>query len=364
MITWIELNKNNLYHNTAQFKKAAPNSEIWPVVKSNAYGHGLKEIVELLDKDKNTTGFMVVNLSEALAVKKISKKPVMVLSYFDRGEKELSEASKKQISLPVYDLDTINYLDNLGKPFLVNLKIDTGTSRLGFLSEESITAIEYVKSKKNLKLNSIFTHFAESESSDLSFSIKQFEILKSISEIFPDIKMHAACSAATISLPQTQEDIIRMGLALYGLWPSNETYERGKKMNIELRPVMSVKTSIIHIKELKAGNTIGYDRTYKCKKNTKIAVVPFGYNEGYSRLLSNKGEMIVKGHKCLVRGNICMNLAMLDISGIDVKIGEEVIVLGSKGKESISAEDIADKSQTINYEVVTKMNSHLPRIIV
>ncbi|MCD4760812.1 alanine racemase, partial [bacterium] len=150
MLTWIEINKENLFHNTAQFKKIAPQSQIWPVVKSNAYGHGLAEIVGLLDKDKNTTGFMVVNLSEALEVKKISSKPVMVLSYFDRGEEELEIASKQEISLPVYDLDTIDYLDSLGQKFLVNIKIDTGTSRLGFLPEEGIEAVGYVQDKKNL----------------------------------------------------------------------------------------------------------------------------------------------------------------------------------------------------------------------
>ncbi|MBU1203163.1 alanine racemase [Patescibacteria group bacterium] len=364
MINWVEINKENLYHNIAQFKKITPDSQIWPVVKSNAYGHGLKEIVSLLDKDKFTTGFMVVNLSEALEVKNISDKPVMVLSYFDRVEADLVKASKYKISLPIYDFETIDYLDSFAKEFLVNLKIDTGTSRLGFLENDANKAIDYIKNKKNLKLNSIYTHFAESESEDLAFSNEQWNTLSSISQSAPGLKIHAACSAASISMPHSQADIIRLGLSTYGLWPSKATYQRGKKLGLELKPVMSVKTKIIQIKDLQAGDTIGYNRTYRCDKDCQIAVVPFGYNEGYSRSLSNQGQMLVNGHKCLIRGNICMNLSMVDISGLEAKIGDIVTVLGVDGQQSISAEDIAKHSQTINYEVVTKINNKLPRIIV
>ena len=147
MLTWIELNKQNLLYNIQQFKNIAPQSAIWPVVKSNAYGHGVKEVVEILDQDKNTTGFMVVNLSEALELANYTDKNILVLSYFGRAEESLKLAADKKISLPVCSLECVDYLDSLNKKFLVNIKIDTGTTRLGFAAEESEEIIKYIQNK-------------------------------------------------------------------------------------------------------------------------------------------------------------------------------------------------------------------------
>jgi alanine racemase len=362
MLTWIELNKQNLLHNIQQFKNIAPQSAIWPVVKSNAYGHGIKEIVEILDKDKNTTGFMVVNLDEALELSKYTNKNILVLSYFDRAEDNLSLAADKNISLPVCSLECVDYLDSLNKNFLVNIKIDTGTSRLGFLVEECEQAIKYIQNKKNLSINSIYTHYAESESANLDFTKQQFELFDNIASKYPEIKKHSVCSAAAISMPEAQADMIRLGISLYGLWPSQETKDRN---SIDLKPVLSWKTKIIQIKNLKAGQTIGYNRTYKCKQDCKVAILPLGYYEGYSRSLSNKSQVIIKNKKYSIRGNICMNLIMIELpQDTDIKVGEVVGLLGKQGDQEISAEELAKLSGTINYEVVTKINFNLPRVIV
>lgn len=364
-LTWIEINQDNLYHNLAQFKKIAPKSEIWPVVKSNAYGHGLQEIVKLLDKDQNATGFMVVNLAEALEVKQISQKPVMVLSYFAREEESLKLASQHKISLPVYDLDTIDYLDSLGEKFLINIKIDTGTSRLGFSAEEAIEAIGYVKTKTNLIINSIFTHYAESEAIDQSFTKEQLNIIESVSRKYPNIKVHSACSASAIGLPETQQDIIRAGIALYGLWPSQVIEEKGQILKMDLKPVLSFKTRIIQIKKLQAGQSVGYDRTYVCEKDCCLGVIPVGYNEGYNRLFSNRAEVLVNGQRHRVRGNVCMNLTMIELScETGVEVGDVVTLIGQDIQENIRVEELAELAQTINYEVVTKINSKLPRLVI
>lgn len=367
-MTWLEINKKNLLHNIDQFTRIAPKSEIWPVVKSNAYGHGVKEVIKILDKSR-IGGFMFVSLEEALLARNLTKKPMMVLSYFAKERSALSIAATRKISLPVYDLDTINYLDELGKKlkkkFLVNIKIDTGTSRLGFRVEESENAIQQIKKKKFLKINSIFTHYAESESADKKFTEQQFKKFSNISAKYSDIQIHSACSAASINFPFAQQDIIRLGISLYGLWPSLTTKNRGTKLKVNLKPVLSWRTKVIQVKKIKAGETIGYNRSYKCQKNCQIVVLPVGYNEGYSRMFSNKAKVLIKGKKYPVRGNICMNLTMVELpANIQIKQGEVATLLGKDHNMEITANDLAIWSNTINYEVTTRINSLIKRIIV
>jgi len=312
-LTWIEINKKNILHNIRQFKNLAPNSEFWPVVKSNAYGHGSKEIVSFLKDNEDVAGFMVANLEEALEIKSLTKKPIIVLSYFDRDNIDLLKKVDSQISLPIYDLDTVDYLQALNKDILVNVKIDTGTTRLGFKVADVAEAVKYIESQKNLNIFSIFTHYAESESENQDFTKEQLEIFEKVTENYKKYKLHSACSAASIALPEAQGEIIRIGLAFYGLWPSEPTKRRAWMSQVCLQPLMTWKTKVIQVKELKKDDTIGYNRSYKCDKPCKVVVLPIGYNEGYDRLLSNNAEVLIKGERCPVRGNICMNLTMVEI---------------------------------------------------
>lgn len=361
-ITWLEINKKNLLHNIRQFRQIAPKSELWPVVKSNAYGHGVSEVVDILKDNSDVSGFMVASLEEAMVIKNMTKKPIMVLSYFDRDDIELLKKVYSQISLPVYDFDTIDYLDDLKLDLNVNLKIDTGTSRLGFSYDVAEEAKKHLLGKKNLNLNSIFTHYAESEAEDQTFTKEQLSKFKQISKGY---KAHSACSAASIALPEAQADIIRLGLSLYGMWPSEVTKRRGWMLQVCLQPVLTWKTKIIQIKDIKKGDSVGYNRTYKLKEDAKLAIIPVGYNEGYSRALSNKSEVIIKGQKYPIRGNICMNMSMLELPvDSDIEVGDIVTLLGEDGGYRVSADDLARHAETINYEVTTKINSSLLRKIV
>jgi alanine racemase len=364
-LTWIEINKKNILHNIRQFKNLAPNSEFWPVVKSNAYGHGSQEIVKFLADNEDVSGFMVANLDEALDIKNLTKKPIIVLSYFDREDVDSLKKVDSQISLPVYDLDTVDYLDSLKQEFLLNIKIDTGTARLGFKIEDTKEAIKYIETKKNLNIFSIFTHYAESEEEDQKFTKEQLEIFNKLTKDYKKYKLHSACSAASISLPESQGDIIRVGLSFYGLWPSEATRRKAWTSQLCLQPLLAWKTKVIQVKKVRKGDSIGYNRTYKCTEDCQIAVLPLGYNEGYDRLLSNKGEVLINGQACKIRGNICMNLTMVEIpDGLDVEVGEVVTLLGTDSDQKISAEDIASHCQTINYEIVTRINPSLERRIV
>lgn len=367
-LTRIELNGRNLEHNLRQFKNIAPQSELWPVVKSNAYGHGLKEIVGLLNDNPLVTGFMVVNLEEALLVSALSQKPVMVLSYFDFDDERLKQAIEKKIILPVYNLESFEYLQQLGKKLnqqmAVSIKIDSGTNRLGFKKEEEPVVTEIINSKY-FQVHSIYTHFAESESSNLDFTQQQLTKLLSYKEKYPHIKLHAACSAAAIGLAEARLDILRLGLALYGLWPSRSSQVRGQEQAMDLRPVLSLKTKIIQIKNIEAGESIGYNRTFVADSDLKIAVLPIGYHEGLPRLLSNNGQVLINGQRCQVRGNICMNLSMVELPyGLDAQVGDEVVLIGQSGSEHISAEELAIRAQSINYEILARLNPNLKRTIV
>lgn len=369
-LSWLEINQNNLHYNLSQFKKLAPRAEIWPVIKGNAYGHGLIEVLNILESDTNATGgYMVANLSEALVVSAIATKPIMVLSYFEPDEDILKKLDSSRISLAIYDLDTARYLDiiarHINKKFLVNLKIDTGTSRLGFRVEESGQAIKHIKALAGLEIYSIFTHFAESEAEDQSFTQEQLGVLLQVKKDWPDFKYHAACSAAAVQDPANHLDIIRLGLSLYGLWPSSAAAVKGRELGIDLKPVLSWKTKIIQIKNIKNGETVGYDRTFRANKNIRLAVLPVGYYEGYDRSLSNKGQVIINGYKCPVRGKVCMNLTMVElVSGCRPKVGDTAVLIGEQDSTLISAEDLAAGAGTINYEIVSRINPLLARRVL
>lgn len=368
-LTWLEISADSLRHNLHEYARIAPEAQIWPVIKSNAYGHGLKEVVEVLDKDEAAKGFMLANLSEAIMVKMWTAKPLMVLSYFEKEAEELNIALEQGISLPVYDLATAQYLDDLAasqnKKFVINIKVDTGTNRLGFRAEEAEEAIKQIQKYKNLQIFSVFTHYAESESADTAFSQRQLKILSDLKIIFPNYYYHSACSAAALNLPASQNDLVRLGISLYGLWASAATQESGKKLGISLEPVLSWKTKIIQLKKVKAQETIGYNRTYELKEDSQLAILPVGYYEGYSRSLSNQGLVIIQNKIYPVRGNVCMNLMMVEIpQEVTLSVGEEVVLLGQSKDCRVTADQLATLAKTINYEIVARLNPQTVRRLV
>lgn len=366
-LTFIEINSRNLQHNLRQFKNIAPATELWPVIKSNAYGHGSSVVLGLLEEDSLVAGFACVNLDEALELAVQTTKPIMVLSYFDE-EQKIEQAIKQQIVLPIYNLESADILlrlaQRLQQSASVMIKIDTGTNRLGFKPEDE-ELIAKLTQEPFLKIHSFYTHFAESELEDLDFSYQQLEHLKFFKNKYPNIRLHSACSAAAIALPEARQDIIRLGLALYGLWPSAASKARGQQQGMDLRPVLSLKTKIIQIKKIKAGESVGYNRTFVATQDCTIAVLPLGYYEGWPRILSNKGQVLVAGQYCQIVGNICMNLMMIKLAdGLEARVGEEVVLIGSSGTSYLSADDQAQAAQTISYEIVTRLNNILPRYII
>lgn len=369
MLTWVEVNRQAIEYNLKQFRKMIGNKTLlMPVVKSNAYGHGMVEVAKICDSSKNVSRICVANLDEALVLIKIGiKKPILILSFYELDEKKLKIAIQNRVIFPIYRDDQIDVLNKIAKKLktitLVHLKIDTGTTRIGVLPNQAVNYAKKISQLKNLFLEGIWSHFASSESNPI-FTNKQLVVFKKVlKEIEKDglvipVK-HFACSAATTLHPDSHFNAVRLGLSTYGLYPDAKSRKK-----ILLKPALSLNTKIIQVKTVPAKTKISYGGTYVTKHPTNLAVLPVGYWDGIDRKLSNAGEVIVRGKKCPIRGRVCMNLMMIDVTKVkNIKAGDKATIIGRQGKESISVDDLTNLIGTINYEVVDRINPLIPRII-
>jgi alanine racemase len=364
-----------MLRNLASFRKLVGRGKtIICIVKANAYGHGLPEVVKVL-KNSKKIWFGVDNFEEALKVREITSKPVLILGY--TPEIFLKKVVEKKVSFVVSDKKTLEYLvaKKFSKKALVHLKIETGLNRQGFGPKDLEEAALYIKKNpERIILQGVSTHFADIEDRDSStFARRQLGIFNSrIKElaalgINPPFK-HTAASAATLLYPETHFNAVRVGISLYGLWPSKKTKKAVNKLigkDFSLKPVMEVKSLVAQIKKVGKGESVGYGRTWYAKRNTRIAIVPFGYYDGYDRGLSNKGFLLIKGKKAPIIGRVAMNMIVADVGKVKgVRQEDEVIILGKKDKLGATPDEIAEKIDTINYEVVARINPLLPRIVI
>ena len=371
--SWVEIKKSAIKHNLEQFRQViGPKTKLMAVVKSNAYGHGMLPVADYCEQKKLVDYFGVVNLHEALLLRKTGiKLPILVLSYFDQDIIHL--AVQNDIDLPVYDFFMAELIDetarNVNAIARVHIKIDTGTTRLGILPSDAFEFVQKVKLLRNVEIIGIFTHFADSENYNQNFTNKQIGKLDSLRKKLLKKKIrvplyHSACSAAAIVNKKSRMDMVRIGIGMYGLWPSAENKRLAKKTQpkFHLKPALTLKTKMILLKQVAAGTSIGYGCTHKVKKKTKIAVLPVGYSEGYDRSLGNKGQVLIREKKCKVIGRICMNLMMVDVTPIkEISRDDDIVLLGKQGRAEISADDLAKIAKTINYEIVTKISPLIPR---
>lgn len=371
-LTWVELNRDAYNFNMANFRRlAGKDKKIMAVVKSNAYGHGLHETALLAQDCGNVDMLGVYSLREAkLLYGKGVKLPVFIMGYV-LGE-EFIDVARHDFSVCVSSLEQLRMIDEVigTKNLKIHLKFDTGLRRLGFYPEEIPELTAFLGERPNLKVEGIFSHFANIEDTiSHEFAKSQRDLFERMCEPLMDRGpiRHIACSAAGLLFKDTYFEMIRAGIAMYGLWPSKETLITSLKSNMisELRPVLSWKTRVAQTKPVSPGDTVGYGRSYKVTRPGRIAIIPVGYNDGYDRKYSNSAKVIIKGKEAPVIGRICMNMSIVDISHIDgVKIEDEVILIGSEGEASVTADFLADISGTINYEVTTRIDPSIPRIIV
>ena len=376
---WAAIDLKAISHNISQIKKNLnPASRLMAVVKANAYGHGLLEIAGHAAA-KNADALGVARLSEAIQIRESGiDTPILI---FGHTPPEFAEKLiNYDITQTIWSLQAARFFSEIAqsvkKKIKAHLNVDTGMGRLGILpgdiregaetghiSKDSLDEVESMCSLPGIDLEGIYTHFATADHADKTSAHRQFEIfidfINHLKKRKIDFKFrHAANSAAIIDMPDTHLDMVRAGISIYGHYPSD--YVNKKK--IALKPAMTLKSKIIYLKKVKAGFKISYGATAETSRPTTIATVPTGYGDGYSRLLSSKGKMIVCGCPAPVIGRICMDQTMLDVGDIPgVQLGDEVVVFGRQGNVSISAEEIAKDINTISYEVLSIISQRVHR---
>lgn len=369
--TWVEIDSWALRVNFRLFRRLVERSiAIAPVVKANAYGHGTLAVAQTLESEA-IWGFCVASGEEGLALRKASKRPILVLSSWT--EPELSNLIVARIQLVAWDLASARAIARValrvGSRAQVHLKVDTGTSRIGVLPGRAVATARAIRQLPGIELTGVFSHFADSENTHWSFTQGQLERLR---ELQPRIRgapfWHLACTAATLRLPDSRLNLVRLGIGLYGLWPSTETAAAVRPWfpANQLRPVLSWRTKLLQVKRLPAGTPVGYGLTFRTRRPTTLGVLPIGYWDGYDRALGNRAHVLVRGQPAPIIGRICMNLTMVDLTNVPrPKAGETVILLGQAGRgRAVTAEAVARWAGTINYEIVSRINPEIPRLLV
>lgn len=360
------INLKNIRDNIINLKKCVPqDTKTMLVVKADGYGHGAKEIIEYVDDLSD--GYGVAIIDEAVTLRENGvKKMILVLSYTPR--QCLGDAVKYGISQAVTDYETAKYMSDaavqLGMQAKIHIKLDTGMGRLGFSCDDAGAAeIEKIAGLPNIVLEGCFTHFSKADEKDLAYTEKQFEKYMNMINKLGDrgIKFairHVCNSAAVIQYPRAALDMVRLGIAIYGLHPSEDV---GEDM-IKLKPAMEIVSGISYVKKVPAGRLISYGGTYETKRDSIIATVPVGYADGYPRALSNIGRVLINGRSFPVIGRICMDQFMVDVTDMpDVKKDDKVILLGRSGDEIITAEEISAPANSFNYEFVCGVGKRVPR---
>jgi alanine racemase len=371
MKTWIEIDAKALGRNFRSLSHLAKPAQTMAVIKANAYGHGLLGCAAILKK-AGAKWFGVDQLDEALALRKAGiRQPIVILGYTPLNR--LAQAVKNDISFVAYNLNTFRALTRLkGKKAKVHVPIETGLTRQGVGEGELELILACLdQNRTRIELEGVHTHFANIEDTksriyadhqlnEYKKAIGKFEAYK----LYPKVK-HTASTAASILYSDTHFDLVRTGIGLYGLWPSEDTRRRSQH-RLKLEPVLSWKAMVAQVKEVKRGTPISYGLTERVRRDSKVAVLPVGYADGLDRAANSKrGHVLIGGKRCKILGRVCMNMTMVDVTDVkNVRPEDEVVLIGKQGKERITAEELATLGKTINYEIVTRLNWDIPRRVI
>ncbi|MPM77238.1 Alanine racemase 1 [bioreactor metagenome] len=362
--TWAEINLDNIKYNLKNIKKLLnEDTKVCAVLKANAYGHGAVKIAKLLENE-NVSHFAVARLEEAIELRENNiTLPILCLGYIPDQSLEL--AIKNNVIITIYSLEMAEKLNNIAmrikENVFVHIKIDTGMTRIGFQpTEDSIKDIKVINDLECINLEGIYTHFATADELDKNFTniqVQRFNFVVDRLEqdgINIPIK-HVSNSAATMDLPELKYDMVRCGIVLYGHYPSDDVL----KERLQLKPVMTLKTTVAHIKDISPNVGVSYGLKYKSSNKEKIVTIPIGYADGFTRMQQNP-KVSINGHYFDVVGRICMDQCMVKVDkDIEVNIGDQVILFGD---DSRNAEDIANDLGTINYEVLCMISRRVDRV--
>ena len=356
-----------LEYNIKSIRKKTPEGTgIIGVIKADAYGHGSVEVAQVL-LENGADWFAVAVVDEGLNLRKHGiNAPILLLGY--TPELRFEDVINNGFIQTMYSYEMAEKLSKaavrLGKTAVVHIKIDTGMGRIGYrVNDEAADEIVRISKLPGIEVNGMFTHFAASDEADKAYTNMQFERFMKMDKMLKDRGLnipirHAANSAAIMDIDSMMLNMVRPGIILYGAYPSDEVV----KENLDLRPVMSIKTHVSFVKEVEKGDCISYGRTYTAPDKRKIATIPVGYADGFIRAYAKEGKVLIKGKFAPIVGRICMDQFMVDVTDIDdVKINDEVVLMGTQGENSITADDIAKALNTINYEVFCTLSKRVPR---
>ena len=376
LLTWIEIDEAALASNLRYFRsRLARDVSLQAVIKSNAYGHGLEQVARIAARS-GADSFGVHTAEEALQVSHLQLgKPVLVLGYV--GPAQAQTAVAAQADVTVYNITSLEALSAAaraaGRVIGCHVKIETGAGRQGIMPHDLDAFLDALARFPALSLAGVSTHFANIEdTTDHRYARLQLERFQELSEAVrrraPEARRHCACSAAILTMHETSFDMVRVGIGLYGLWPSKETLLscllHGRE-EAPLRPVLTWKTRIAQIKTLPAGSFVGYGCSHRTARPTRLAVLPIGYADGYDRRLSGIGRVLVGGSRAPVLGRICMNMMMVDVTDAEgAQTDAEVVLIGRQGSEEIGVEQIAGICNTIVYEIVARISPQIVRVVV
>ena len=353
-------------HNIAALKKhVGDHVTVMAVVKANAYGHGAVPVARVA-LESGASKLAVARVEEGVVLREAGiTAPILVMGYALPAE--AVTAVEHDLTTTVNTMQVAHALAErataTGRVAKVHIKIDTGMGRFGLLPEETAAFVDQISRLGGLDLEGIYTHFADADSADKTYTQQQFDrftavvqTLEAAGHVFR--LKHASSSAATLDLPAMHFDAVRLGIAIYGLHPSAEV-----EPAVPLRPALSVRSHVGRVRTLPAGSTVGYGRTYTAQSPTQVALVPVGYGDGYPRNLSNRGHVLINGQRAPIVGRVSMDQIVVDVTGIAaVEQDDEVVIIGEQMGARITAEEVAAQAETINYEITTRLLPRLPRI--
>jgi len=368
---WAEINLDNIAHNVREIRRITnKRSEIMGVVKADAYGHGVMGVVKTL-LDNGVTRLAVSMLDEAIQLRNYGiDVPILVLSYTDPVRAE--EIVLNNVTQTVFSHDLARALSDaavkLNRNVKIHIKIDTGMTRVGFMPGYSaVKNVVEISKLPGIIIEGLFTHFASADEKDRSYTNMQFERFMSICNELGRIGVHIpvkhVCnSAGVMEYPEMHLDMVRPGIIMYGLYPSDEV----DKTKIDLKPAMTLKANVVLVKDVEKDTCISYGRIFKTSRESRIATIPIGYADGYTRLLSNKGRILINGEYSPVVGRICMDQCMVDVTDLksEVRVGDEAVIFGKQGENEITVEEVAANMGTINYEVICIIGKRIPRVYI
>ena len=373
--TWVEIDRKAALSNVNTIRSILKKkTKLYAVVKSNAYGHGLREF-SLIINDK-VDGFCVDSAREGKTLREIGiKKPILILGPTLSNE-EIKLAVKNNLEITISAFESLKQISEIKEKPFFQIKVDTGMHRQGFFVKDLQKVIVIIKnSNLSEKLKGVYTHFASAKDVTYPHYTKnQIEKFKEVQAMFKktdfnNVIFHSSATGGTILYPQSHFDMVRIGIGLYGYFPSKESriqHSLINKKGISLKPVLSWKTKISEIKKLKKGDFVGYDLTEKINADTSIAVIPIGYWHGFSRALSHKGQVLIKSEKCKVIGRVSMDIITINCGNINTRVGDIVTIIGKSGKKIFTADDQMDIADTLiyTYEIITTINPLIKRIVV